>query len=220
MPDRIDTIQGLTPISSNGIQIDETNLVLSGKKTMNIGGSNQTFGVINTSFKTIFNDMIMFRKVIREDSPGAGNAADRLFYALDQPGHYYFKLLFYFANPYSDPKNPMSSNLLGTTYMDEDGRMRGENSEETNTALNYLYNNMEYTRFNRLAQFIQLLSDISTKSPWYFQSISGLDQAIDRQEINQSFKVEEERKQITIKCLADAYDNRVGRLLDLYRTVV
>ena len=196
-------------------------LPLSGKKIVTHGGSSELqFGLINTSFKTIFNDMMLFRKVVRDDSPISGNAADRLFYALDQPGHYYFKLLFYFSNPYSDPTNPMSSNLLGINYRDEDGnKVDTTEGAEINTALNYLYNNMEYTRFNRLAQFIQLLSDISTKSPWYFQSISGLDQAIERPEID-DFKVEPERKQITIKCLADAYDNRIGRLLDLYRSVV
>ncbi len=190
---------------------------ISGNKNTNLGGSNETFGLIDTNFKTIYNDLFRFRKINRDPSLGT---ADKLFYALDQPGHYYFKLFFYFSSPYSDPTNPISSNLLGTTYIDEDGKMRGENSEETNTALNYLYNNMEYTRFNNLAEFIQLLSDISTKSPWYFQSISGLDQAVERAEVGQSFKIEEERKQVTIKCLPDAYDNRIGRMLDLYRSVV
>ncbi len=192
-------------------------LPISGKKNTNLGGSNETFGLIDTNFKTIYNDLFRFRKINRDPSLGT---ADKLFYALDQPGHYYFKIFFYFSNPYADPTNPISSNLLGTTYIDEDGKMKGERSDETNTALNYLYNNMEYTRFNSLAEFIQLLSDISTKSPWYFQSISGLDQAVERQEVNQTFKVEEERKQITIKCLPDAYDNRLGRLMDLYRSVV
>ncbi len=195
-------------------------LHISGKKIVTYGGSAEMpYGTIDTSFKTIYNDLFRFRKIFRDKSAGL---SDRLFYALDQPGHYYFKLLFYFSNPYANPSNPLSSNLLGTTYVTEDAGEEGKDEEyNRNTALNYLYNNREYTRFNYLAEFIQLLSDISTKSPWYFQSVSGLDQAIERAEVGQrDFKLEDERKAITIKCLPDAYDNRIGRLLDLYRAVV
>lgn len=188
---------------------------ISGKKIVSLGGSGElAFGTIDTSYKTIYNDLFRFRKVFRDESAGV---ADRLLYALDQPGHFYFKIFFYFSNPYSDPSNPLSSNLLGTTYSEDTA---SDTDQHDNTALNYLYNNREYSRFNSLAEFIQLLSDVSTKSPWYFQQISGLDQAIERQETGRDFKIEEERKSITIKCLPDAYDNRIGRLLDLYRTVV
>ncbi len=193
---------------------------ISGKKIVTYGGSAELpYGTIDTSFKTIYNDLFRFKKVFRDTSAGM---ADQLFGALDQPGHFYFKLFFYFSNPYMDPSNPMSSNLLGTTYVDEDAKEEMKDQRyDRNTALNYLYNNREYTRFNYLAEFIQLLSDVSTKSPWYFQQISGLDQALERQEIgSRDFKIEEERKSITIKCLPDAYDNRIGRILDLYRAVV
>lgn len=207
---------------SNTMLEQQQHIPVSGKKTVSLGGSSETpFDTIDTSFRTIYNDLFKFRKIERDESLGA---ADKLFYALDQPGHYYFKIFFYFQNPYAELSNPLSSNLLGITFREElegdGGNANVVASSGSNTALSYLYNNMEYTRFNSLVQFIQLLSDISTKSPWYFQSISGLDQAIERPEIGQDFKIDDERKQITIKCLPDAYDNRIGRLLDLYRSIV
>ena len=192
---------------------EQKNITMYGRTT--VGGGQQPFGTIDTGFRTIYNDLIKFRQVFRDSSAGI---ADQLFFDLDQPGHYYFKLFFYFDNPYADPDNPLSSNLLGTQYEIDDATSR---DLIANTALSYLYNNMEYTRFNNLTEFIQLLSDVSTKSPWYFQQISGLDTAIERNEISErDFKIDEQRKSITIKCLPDAYDNRIGRLLDLYRSIV
>lgn len=142
------------------------------------------------------------------------NLIEKAFATLDQPGTYYFKLFFYFNNPYSEVG--LSSNLLGVEYNTEANLDKG--GWGPNTALNYLYNNREYTRFRYLAEFIQLLSDINTQSPWYFQSISGLDTALERTEFTQrDFKIEDERKKISIKCLSDALDNRIGKLLDLYR---
>ena len=211
-----------TTPQQNSNTAQQTNVLpVSGKKVVALGGnSEQAVGTVDLQYKTIYNDLFRFRKLSKTDtsSSNSGDVADQMFYALDQPGHYYFKIFFYFSNPYSDPSNPLSSNLLGLKYLDEKS---DKQIEEVNTALNYLHNNMEYTRFNRLAEFIQLLSDISTKSPWYFQSVSGLDQAIERPEVSdKSFLLEDERKTITIKCLPDAYDNRIGRLLDLYRSVV
>ena len=205
---------------SNGSSQQDNSVQISIKNPVgSISGS--TLSNIDTSFKTIYNNLFAFRKLYigsETDGSGEGETSERLFRYLDQPGHYYFKLFFYFDNPYCDSENSLSANLLGTKYRDE--LSGGNNSSSTNTALNYLFNNMEYTRFNYLVEFIQLLSDISTRSPWYFQSVSGLDQAIERQEVGSDFKLDEERKSITIKCLPDAYDNRIGRLLDLYRSIV
>lgn len=133
---------------------------------------------------------------------------------LDQPSTYFFKLFFYFSNPYAEDE--LSSNLLGLEYND---RVTTEqNGWGANTALNYLYNNKEYTRFRYLSEFIKILSDINIYTPWYFQTVSGLDTALERSELSgKEFKLEEERKKITIKCLPDALDNRIGKMLDLYR---
>jgi hypothetical protein len=123
--------------------------------------------------------------------------------------------MFYFSNPYAEDE--LSSNLLGLEYNDK--VTTGQNGWGANTALNYLYNNREYTRFRYLSEFIKLLSDINIHCPWYFQSITGLDTALERPELGgKEFKLEEERKKITIKCLPDALDNRIGKMLDLYRS--
>jgi hypothetical protein len=46
-----------------------------------------------------------------------------------------------------------------------------------------------------------------------------LDTALERKIITETdFKLED-RKSIVIKCLPDAYDNRIGTLLDLYRSI-
>lgn len=134
---------------------------------------------------------------------------------LDQPSTYFFKLFFYFSNPYAEDE--LSSNLLGLEY--NDNATAEQNGWGANTALNYLYNNKEYTRFRYLSEFIKILSDINIYTPWYFQTVSGLDTALERSELGgKEFKLEEERKKITIKCLPDALDNRIGKMLDLYRS--
>lgn len=161
---------------------------------------------------SIYNTIIDFRNPAAKYT--SDNLIEKAFATLDQPGTYYFKLFFYFNNPYSEVG--LSSNLLGVEYNTETNLDKG--GWGANTALNYLYNNREYTRFRYLAEFIQLLSDINTQSPWYFQSISGLDTALERTEFAQrDFKIEDERKKISIKCLSDALDNRIGKLIDLYR---
>jgi hypothetical protein len=87
-----------------------------------------------------------------------------------------------------------------------------------NTAYNYLLLNAEYERAHLLGNFITLLSEINSSSPWYFQEITGLDTALERKMFSEGeFKIEDKPRQIAIKCLHDAYDNRIGTLLDLYR---
>ncbi len=167
----------------------------------------------NTSLQTLFASAINFRNQSYDKSAFSTDVyAMKL---LDQPSNYYFKLMFYFSNPYAEEE--LSSNLLGLEY--NDNATTEQNGWGANTALNYLYNNREYTRFRYLSEFIKLLSDINIHCPWYFQSITGLDTALERSELGgKEFKIEEERKKITIKCLPDALDNRIGKMLDLYRS--
>ena len=82
------------------------------------------------------------------------------------------------------------------------------------SAWSYLKQNGEEERAAYLKQFVELLSNISTYSPWYFQSISGLGEALQRTTTEVK---EEERKKITIGFLEDSTDERIGTLLDLYR---
>ena len=148
----------------------------------------------------------------------------------DDPLVVYFRLFFYFNNSHgenrqSDKSNglPFSNNLLG---LDNDFERLLETPSATstegysafvgaNTAYNFLLANDEIERADYLKQFIYLLSEINTNSPWYWQSIGGLDGAIEQKWIEEG-KMNEDRS-ITITCLPDAIDGRISTLLDLYR---
>lgn len=160
------------------------------------------------SYKTIRNLAQQFRR-----SNGSSGSD---FNAFETPGHYYFKLMFYFNNPGGD--DDYSSNLLGCDWITNEFN---ENKQPlSNTAYNYLMLNDEKERAEKLKKFIYLLSDINSQSPWYFTSITGLDTALERKILTErDFKIEDNRKQISIKCLPDAYDSRIGTLLDLYRSI-
>ena len=86
-----------------------------------------------------------------------------------------------------------------------------------NTALNYLMVNGEWERSAMLVNFVRLLANISMDSPWYFQTVEGLGEAMKREVYHQEAFNIPEPKVINIKCLPDAYDTRIGTLLDLYR---
>lgn len=149
----------------------------------------------------------------------------------DEPLRVYFRLFFYFNNSHgenrqSDKSNglPFSNNLLG---LDNDFERLLETPSATstdgysafvgaNTAYNFLLANDEIERADYLKQFIYLLSEINTNSPWYWQSIGGLDGAIEQKWIEEG-KMNEDRS-ITITCLPDAIDGRISTLLDLYRS--
>lgn len=189
-------------------------------------------------YGSVLSNMALFKR--------AGGKTDDLS-RTDTPAHLFFKIFFYFDNPGEDG-NQFSSNFLSKDF--NPNRLgytsfpwknsRSATDEQTvsppaqkiaelqnrykgssaNTAMNYLLLNNELERAEKLEKFIDLLSNISTYSPWYFQEITGLDGALERKEFTEKdFKVEEQRKQITINCLTDAYDNRIGTLLDLYRDI-
>lgn len=90
-----------------------------------------------------------------------------------------------------------------------------------NSAYTFLLRNDELERAEKLKQFIMLLSNISTYSPWYFSEIAGLDAVMERpfKQGEEHYKIEATPKQINIKCLPDAMDERVATMLDLYRDV-
>lgn len=148
----------------------------------------------------------------------------------DSPAALYYKIVFYFTD---------DNGLLGVYNIGDDAHqditniksmtpafIRNTKEENTsakninyrNTAYNYLLVNDEIERAEMLKQFIILLSDINSSSPWYFQEIAGLDAALERKIFSDGeVKLEDKPRQFTIKCLNDAYDNRIGTLLDLYR---
>lgn len=134
----------------------------------------------------------------------------------------FFKLMFYFYNEgYEDNTNVEwynggPSGLLAPTWIEHPELDNGGDYYKYNSAWAYLKNNYEEERADILKTFIQLLSDISSKSPWYFQKITGVDEALTREK----WKPSEERKKITIECLADPVDHRIESLLSMYRSVV
>jgi hypothetical protein len=189
-------------------------------------------------YGSVLSNMALFKR--------AGGKTDDLS-RTDTPAHLFFKIFFYFDNPGEDG-NRFSSNFLSKDFnpqttgytslpwknsrSSEDNvqysgqatnlseSLNTHSGSSANTAMNYLLLNNEIERAEKLDKFIDLLSNISTYSPWYFQEITGLDVALERKEFtDKDFKIEEQRKQITINCLTDAYDNRIGTLLDLYRDI-
>ena len=89
----------------------------------------------------------------------------------------------------------------------------------SNSAWAYLKMNDENERAEKLKHFVTLLSDISSKSPWYFTSVSGISEALDRK-VTEDGKLDlTERKKLVINCLPDSFDNRISTLLELYRDI-
>lgn len=157
------------------------------------------------------------------------------FNALDSADTRFFKILFYFQD-----RNDIISDTVEYSIKNSDGTSKFTSfsntgngllvsdwieNEETpnsqayythNSAYSYLMNNLEVERAEELKQFIGLLSNISSNSPWYFKEVSGVDEALERE----NFKIDDERKKITITCMDDPIDRRISTLLSAYRSIV
>lgn len=109
-----------------------------------------------------------------------------------------------------DPETEWADKTYGNTHFD---------IYNHNSAWAYLKLNDEQERAEKLEQFILLLSNISSKSPWYFSSVGGVSEALERK-VTEDGKLDmTERRKLTITCMPDAFDNRIGTLLDLYRDI-
>ena len=179
------------------------------------------FDKLNESDKRIdHSDVTAYNNIyaLRQSFIRSGGTSDTIannFNFSETPGNFYFMIFFHFNTGFGllnqnreefvDSKNPWN---------------RVDMVEHKNTAANYLWTNLEFQRLEMLDDFVKLLSNINTYSPWYFQSIEGLGEALIRSEYTPAgFNIPDEPKTITIKCLEDAYDNRIATLLDLYKTV-
>lgn len=151
------------------------------------------------------------------------------------PVSYYFRPFFYFD---SSVGSNLGARLLGLDYDSEtfnsellgngqpltfgEGQlMQGEkskNNQTANSAINFLLQNCEWERAEKLLQFINLLSEISTYEPWQFQQVTGINEALTRKTFTGEAP-DENRKSITFKCLQSGYNDRIGTLMDLYRDV-
>lgn len=164
------------------------------------------------SYKSLLKDRTNFRK--------AGGTASSDFNIYDTPGHKYFKIFFHFNNgdTSGDQSIDSSNGLLAPTWLIANTNVN--NYYMYNSAWSYLKMNNEDDRANLLEDFVNLLSNISSESPWYFSEIEGLENALDRKNIHSdNFVIDSNRQKITIKCLSDSYDDRIGTLLDLYRSI-
>ena len=171
------------------------------------------------SYTDFIKDRINFKRV---DTSGPNR--------FDSPAALYYKIVFYFSDENgllginnvtvnnTDTSVKAAVNVKAPFTGGKEDPSSAKNNIFSNTAYNYLLLNDEIERAEYLKRFLILLSDISADSPWYFQEISGLDTALERKVFSEGeLKIEDKPRQITIKCLNDSYDNRIGTLLDLYR---
>lgn len=145
------------------------------------------------------------------------------FTKFDTPNQYYFKIFFYFHN--GDVGNDSKSNgndtgLLAPTWQFVSSPGNDTPYYSYNSAWSYFMMNADPVRAEKVKQFVTLLSNISSYTPWYFSEINGLDGAVERKTVmEKDFKISEEPYRIDIKCLPDAVDDRISTLLDLYRDI-
>ena len=171
------------------------------------------------SYTDFIKDRINFKRV---DANGPNR--------FDNPAALYYKIVFYFSDENgllginnvtvnnTDVSVKAAVNVTAPFTGGKEDPSSAKNNIFSNTAYNYLLLNDEIERAEYLKRFLILLSDISADSPWYFQEIGGLDAALERKVFSEGeLKIEDKPRQITIKCLNDSYDNRIGTLLDLYR---
>lgn len=203
----------------------------------------------NTTDMLSYATMLYYRSAFQQ----AGGVNSNSFNIYDTPTHNYFRVLFHFCNgdsssatgSYSGLLGPSwvrvsdntstnmlsASNMLGGTtnssefvrMMNNAGSVESSTWWGDNCAFSYLMMNGEYERAEALYNFINLLSNTSTYSPWYFSKVSGVDKILTREQLNDSMemvKTGSSRSSITIEFLPDAMDNRMLTLLDLYRSAV
>lgn len=161
---------------------------------------------------TAYRNIYELRQSFIRSGGHSDNIADRFNY-LETPAQLYFQIFFHFNTGHG------LLNIDNKRYINKNTEITEGKMENKNTAINYLWVNREFQRKQMLEDFVTLLSNINVWSPWYFQSIGGLQEALNRTEYTGKFNIEEEPKYITIKCLEDAYDNRISTLLDLYKSI-
>ena len=181
-----------------------------------------TPGVSPLSYASFRNDILNFKK--------SGGLLGSDFSKFDDPVNYYFKILFYFNESNNESTGMQAGNLLcvplASTLDLKEGSSSNTPSIDYNDENNYVFRNSAYNflkingedeRAELLKDFVFLLSNINSNTPWYFSEIAGLGEALKRNFVN---KVEfgDERKKISIKCLQDSYDAKIGTLMDLYRS--
>lgn len=177
--------------------------------------------MLNDSNINSYANIYELREIFRKSS--GNNDVNAQINFSDVPGKYFFRLFFYFNNGglLDNRYSGLQTEQSETNTKDVAYKYSGiKNHQYYDTAMNYLVMNGEVERAELLDKFISLLSNINTYSPWYFQEVTGFADTLGRKQlVDRDFKIEETRPMLTIKCLPDAVDDRIGTLLDLYRAV-
>lgn len=163
----------------------------------------------NKDYQSLYNLRQAYRRAGGHSDTYAGN-----FNRFDNPNTYFFRIFFDFHKGLLDYEHD-----LGKVNKPEYGSIWDRNTYIANSALNYLMLNNEWERADMLREFIHLISNINTYSPWYFTEIEGLGEVLNRTEFTAEAFTLPEIKAINIKCLPDSFDNRIGTLIDLYRAI-
>ncbi len=142
----------------------------------------------------------------------------------DQPAYFIFKLIFYFDDAAGSEGDVFEGGLLGgvtaSSEEEADDTSKYETASGNNSALYFLLANGEYERAEYLNTFLELLSDINVKSPWYFQTLTGLAEGL-QQHKDGKWKIDESvlpPYKLEIGLLQDSLDTRIGTMLDAYRS--
>jgi hypothetical protein len=128
------------------------------------------------------NDFIPYTSIL-DDIKKYKQAGTRFgddFNLYDTPSHKYFKILFYFGSDseFTNIDETCGSGLLAPTWEVVPDSIQENDINfpyyNYNSAWAYLKLNDENERAEKLEQFVTLLSNISSLSPWYFTSVSGI----------------------------------------------
>ena len=174
----------------------------------------------NSNKKSKIPEMMSYARLLRDRNEyrTAGTRSGSDFNIFDTPSLKFFKILFYFEGKSEfETESRQSTGLLAPAW---NYYLSDNTYYNSTTAWAYLKMNDENERAEKLQQFITLLSNINSESPWYFSSISGLDSAMERKSASDGKLDMNETKKIQIKCIPDAVDDRIGTLLSLYRDIV
>jgi hypothetical protein len=136
-----------------------------------------------------------FRKGITRDS-------------YDEPTYLTFSLDFDLDKPLINSSNFLNSSPLFN-----------RDQESNQSAINYLQNRGFPDKANNLAIFLNLLRHLRDNAPWYFQSISGLDDMWKRGTDTDGGGFKANDLVLTIDTL-EAVDLRITELADLYRNTI
>lgn len=126
----------------------------------------------------------------------------------DEPTYLTFALDFKFEN--TPTNSPHDEANLGNSPL--------FNSETSNSAINYLISRGYEAQADGMATFREILRYLTFQAPWYFQSISGLDELY-AQATDQSIGYKAKEGKITVNTL-EAIDLRIHELAGLYRNAI